>query len=315
MARFIVEQNNPSVAYNFLSYSRFKQLPSSGSVQECTASYDELCRRKELNVVSREDLVYLNLSFADELNADPEKPDFGWKIDGNGHLISLNIEYQDGSSLQIPDVRVIAPAYQVGSKNGKSFQRIAIDMEDLAPLLTDNCFAIIIEVQKSLNDPEPLVCYYGIYKLAESELSADDPLCPQTVLIEGVYFGFDCDRQWYGSFGEGNVNGSSNYESRVGIRLNGTLEIQGFRKEIQETDFGAIIKTEVRETAQLRLYPMSQATAKKLAHILAADVLLVNGEEWIERKGLNKNNGDNEKWLPVIELERLTCVRDSLGCS
>ena len=123
-------------------------------------------------------------------------------------------------------------------------------------------------------------------------------------------YGYDCDGQWYGS-----INEESDFESPISIRLEGVVETEQFTKEVVETETGSNISMNSDEKAFIKLYPFTEAQARQLMKILNADVLLVNGEEWQSKSGLQKDNNQNTDWHSRIEIERLFCQRNMLGCS
>lgn len=309
MAQFTIVQQQIQRDHNFLSYSRFAKFPSGSNAFSCH-TLDDLCALQSGTLVNNDDLIYLNLAFPDNFNTE-EDITHGWKENTSNWLLKLDLVYIDGSVLEFPDINTIAAAHQVGFYQGKPFQRVAVDMQLLKPHLTQSCFAFRVTCQRTEGDTDPIVCYYGIYKFIGQSINLPDALdCRETILIEGVYYGYDCDGQYYGSLDE-----QTDFESTVSIRLEGNLKVNEYPQEILETDTGRTISVTTTEKGLVRLYPFSEAQAEILAKILSADVVLINGEEWQARNGLTNTNDNSDDWHSEIQIEREFCKRNSLGCS
>lgn len=309
MPVFTITQTQDVNDNDFLSYSRFAKFPSGTLNFECN-SLDDLCNKQSFEFVESNDLIYLNLAFPDNLNTDPNDVQYGWREGTPDWLLQVDIVYTDGSVDTFPDINTISSAFQAGFYEGKPFQRVALDMEKIKPLLNDNCFALRVTCQRVESDPSPLVCYYGVYKLLGNDVNGNGADCDETVLIQGVYYGYDCDGKFYGAFGD-----SNDYESPKSIRLRGNIETIEYPKEIVETDSGQLISSITNEKAIIRLYPFSLTQARELVKILSADIVLINGEEWQSKNGLVKDNDTSSKWHSTITIERLYCERNSLGCN
>ena len=132
------------------------------------------------------------------------------------------------------------------------------------------------------------------------------------VLIEGVYSGYDCDGNFYGL--PNTYAGDYNADNRIQMRWAGYFESNGFSKEITENDDEFVTNVATREKAILRFKHMPYEKAKLLAVILSADKIFVNGEEWVEKKGFEKNHQLSKEWLPDIEFDRPICDRSTLDC-
>ncbi len=309
MATFTFILNRERTEADFVTFARKARLPYRSDTFVCIPSYNAACASNGVETVGSEDIIYLNLSFPlTELND-------GWIEPGNDWNFRLDIEYEDGSELTFDDINAVAAGYDAGLQDQKPFQRVAIDMRLLSPLLTKSCFAIRITGRRNSSDPTPLVCYYGLYRLPQYDTTpetGEDVPCEKTVLIQGVYFGYDCDGNYYGPIAEGNENEA--YESPVSFRWEGDFETTGWKKSVIESDTGQTVSSQEIEKARLRLKPMPKNRARQLAKILMADVILVNGEEWQEKKGLEKNNDNSDNWHAVLDFERVSCERNNLGC-
>lgn len=316
MAVHYINIPNASGQGDFKTFARYTSFIQDTCNYDCK-SFNDICADKNARIfIAEGDLIYLNLAFPDTVNPDPIVPEYGW-IEGGDYLIKVDIVEPDGNEVEVNDVSTIASAWQVGSKDEKPFQRIALEASSILELIDSDCFILKVTVQTSLNDPDPIVCYYGMYKSVPTETDEveQEGNCPTDyILIEGVFSGFDCDGNWYGRFSDGNFAGTSNYESRVGIRLKGTIEIVSYEKEVVETDAGISISTSIRELALVRFYPLNLTEIQKLVKILSADIFLVNGDEWQTKSGLAKDNEEDSQWHSSIQLSRPYCDRTNIEC-
>jgi hypothetical protein len=309
MAQFTVVQNQIQRDHNFLSYSRFVKFPSGNNAFSCN-TLSELCALDSGSLVGNNDLIYLNLAFPDNFNSE-EEITHGWKEDAPNWLLKLDVVYIDGTVIEFPDINTIAAAHQVGFYQGKPFQRVAVDMGLLKSQLTKSCFALRVTCQRTQGDTDPIVCFYGIYKFIGQSVSIPDAFdCRDTVLIEGVYYGYDCDGLYYGSIDE-----QTDFESPISIRLEGNIKVQEYPMEVLETDSGKTISVTTTQKGIVRLYPFSEEQSKVLAKILSADIVLINGEEWQAKNGLTNTNDSSNDWHSEIQIEREFCKRNSLGCN
>ena len=308
MSTILINQSQDSKPNDFGSYARFAKFPFAGLIEECN-DIESICEKGIINLVGSDEIIYLNLSFPDNLNSENDI-EYGWREDTPNWLLQLDVVYPDGTVQEYTNINDLAIGFQVGFVKGLPVQRVAVDMQKLKPLLTQNCFLLRIKVQRQLNDPEPLICHFGLYRTLTAIADEGEETCEESVLIQGVYYGYDCDGQWYGS-----INEESDFESPISIRLEGVVETEQFTKEVVETETGSNISMNSDEKAFIKLYPFTEAQARQLMKILNADVLLVNGEEWQSKSGLQKDNNQNTDWHSRIEIERLFCQRNMLGCS
>lgn len=147
----------------------------------------------------------------------------------------------------------------------------------------------------------------------EPDFFATEPYCvvrceEETMLISGLYTGYDCEGNFYGAFSSGDTN---TYIPQ--FRVRGVVEPTGY--EIQETKNG-VKKTKSKQRQQFlfRTLKVPYYVAKQIAVCFNSQQLTIDGTVYDGALKLNKNFDEGSEWI-IEESIFIDCPEINFGCT
>lgn len=172
----------------------------------------------------------------------------------------------------------------------------ANDTDKLTTRLPSECYTC----------PETQSCFYGQYEIQAQ--------CKDTVTLEGIFTGEDCQGFFYGLPLQRGYVGSKRFNYRNFLRVYGSFETQAFPRIEEDSDNRDRINTILNQQSLLRTWGLPELVAYHIANIFMSEPnqLFVDGEPWEKASDIEKNNDNSSEWWLEITVERELCERGNV---
>jgi hypothetical protein len=134
------------------------------------------------------------------------------------------------------------------------------------------------------------------------------PICPQTVLINGVFGMYDCEGNYYGISEEDADLGLLPYQDKY--RIEATLEMQSIFDEKEKNENDILISfTQYEEWLFRNMAGLPVQVIRRIANSFGATTLFLDSNEYINAGPLEKINESGEYWYIAPTVQRLLCEK------
>lgn len=244
------------------------------------------CDPCDLNACTETDLLYFQFQYPDNFN--DWKNDIitsGWSESETGDWLASVKIHSDNGCCKANFNDYVYSAFVGATEDGRTFQQIIIDPTDLP-------VTFYLEFSFNLGACRVIRKYTEPYKKTDCN--------DTTIKLEGLYNKgqTDCSNYYYGD-----VNyyyGDTPFIYRNLIRIPARIEQTGMevtKEEVSNRNFKKTIRTNLKETYNLRSEPLAPYVIKKLKTIFMSKKVLWGTTELTIDGALNKNNDNGSMWL------------------
>lgn len=265
------------------------------------------CDPCDLNACTETDLLYFQFQYPDNFN--DWKNDIitsGWSESETGDWLASVKIHSDNGCCKANFNDYVYSAFVGATEDGRTFQQIIIDPTDLP-------VTFYLEFSFNLGACRVIRKYTEPYKKTDCN--------DTTIKLEGLYNKgqTDCSNYYYGD-----VNyyyGDTPFIYRNLIRIPARIEQTGMeitKEEVSNRNFKKTIRTNLKETYNLRSEPLAPYVIKKLKTIFMSKKVLWGTTELTIDGALNKNNDNGSMWLLDTTLtisNNNSCFQQDFTCN